>query len=348
MKNKKLLFLGGGAAIILVAIAAFLIPGRDPVRKKFEELESKTSKYTPSESVLESIKMKDAGDGHLTYDGELTFDQTVALLRKKYGAKINHPLVQMRMLQELLRYLQKKYPSNWVEYLHELLGAAFPELAQKLFTMSKNLYLYDKFLNDTRDKATKMGDGDRDKFLWSKRYELFGSDADEIWAGEKKYNDVKTALNDIANNRTGTIKEKLSQFKDTLNKTYGDTLPSVMESRRQNLLDGFVGAVQTDLQSMTPADRREAMHDIRSSMGMDDAAITRWDALDAERDQRWSNGQIYTNERKQIISQYTGTDREQKLDDLRHKLFGDEADTIKSEEASGYFRFDGKQQYGIN
>lgn len=346
--SKKLILPAAGLALALVAgIIILFATGRDPVKKKFEELEGKPTAYTPSQSVLESVKFKEV-DGHLVIDGELTMDQMVALLRKKYGANIKHPLMQMKMLQELLHYLKQKYPTNWVEYLHEVLGAAFPDLANKLFTMSKNLYIYDKFLNDTREKAAKMSGPDRDKLLWDKRYELFGSEADQIWWGEKRNADVQSALKEISQNKNASMKEKIDQFKDALNKTYGDQLQSIMVNHQQNFLDGFVGAVQDDLQSMNPTQRAAALRDIRSSLGMDEAALTRWEALDQERAQRWSNGQIYMNEKKQLSSQYTGTDLDQKMDELRHRLFGDEADTIKSEEASGYNRFEGKQQFGIN
>lgn len=346
--DKKVIIGGAVTALVLITALVLFFSGQDPVKKRFESLEGKPVTSTADESVLDSIRWKDMGEGARAIEGELTFEQTVALLRKKYGATINHPLTQMRMLEELLKYLQKKYPDNWVEYLHEILGAAFPELANKLFTMSKNLYLYDKFLNGSKARAALMSDKDRNDLLWEKRRELFGSDADMIWAAEKKYADVQAALTSIASNKGTTVKEKVGQYREALQKTYGDQLPSIMENRRQNFVDGFVNVVQEDLQSMPPEERRETLREIRTTLGMDPLAISRWDELDKERDQRWSNGQVYMSERKQIMSSYSGDEREKKLDELRKRLFGDEGESIKNEEASGYYRFEGKQQYGIN
>jgi hypothetical protein len=349
MKLDKKVIIGGGAAALVVIIGAMLFfTGQDPVKKRFESLEGKPVSSTADDSVLDSLKWKDLGEGARIIEGELTFEQTVALLRKKYGATINHPLTQMRMLEELLKYLQKKYPDNWVEYLHEILGAAFPELANKLFVMSKNLYLYDKFLNESKTRASLMTDKDRGEFLWDKRRELFGSDADQIWAAEKQYNDVQTALAEIGANKNTSVKEKLGQYKEALQKSYGEQLPSIMENRRQNFVDSFVDVVQDDLHNMTSEQRREVLRDVRSTLGMDALALSRWDELDKERDQRWSNGSVYMAERKQIMSQYSGEEREKKLDEVRKKLFGEEGETIKNEEASGFYRFEGKQQFGTN
>jgi len=348
--NKKLLIFGGlGAGIILVLVILYSLLSEDPIEKKFREVSENSSLSVRQYNELEGIKWVRDQEGHLIIDGELSFDQIVALLRKKYGEHIDHPSIQVRMLEELMRYLQGKYPNDWISYLKEILSAAFPELASKLFQMSENLYKYSKFLKDHQFRASLMSAEDRDKYIWDERHKIFGEDADKIWSSEIANRSVNDTLKQIESMKGASMKERLDVFKDSLQKTYGETLPSVMDNRRQNFLDGFVTAVQEDLRGMSPSQRREALHEIREGMGLDDAAISRWDALDTERDQRWSNGQVYESQRKEIGSRYSGSEKEQKLDEIRRKLFGEEAETIKNEENSGYFRYqNAKQQYGIN
>lgn len=349
MKSRKLLLIGGAVLVVLIVVIAVVLNRDDPVEKKFKELRG-TSVNVPTadENALRSIKWIDVGNGNFAIEGELNFDQVVALLRKRYGGKLDHPLMQMRMLEELIRYLKKKYPKDWVVHLKEILQMAFPDMAARLFLMSEKMYKYDKFLNDSRLRATVMNESDREKMLWDERHALFGEEADLLWGAEKRQRMVTSTLKEIESKKGTPIPERIDQFKQALRDTYGDQLPRVMENRRQNFLDGFVNAVQEDLQQMSPSQRSEALVSIRRGMGLDENAIERWRSLDEERDQRWSNGQLYMAERKEIIAKYSGEEREKKLDEVRRRLFNDEADSIRNEEAAGYFRFQEKRKYGFN
>ncbi len=349
MKSRKLLIIGGVVLVVLTAILVLLLNRDDPVEEKFKELrETSMNAPTADENALRSIKWIDVGDGNFAIEGDLSYDQVVALLRKRYGGKLDHPLMQMRMLEELIRYLKKRYPKDWVVHLKEILQSAFPDMAARLFLMSEKMYKYDKFLLESRFRATLLNSDSRDKMLWDERHALFGEEADLLWGAEKRQRAVAATLKEIEGKKGAPIPERLDQFKQTLRETYGEQLPRVMENRRQNFLDGFVDAVQEDLQQMSPSQRTETLVSIRRAMGLDENAIERWRSLDDERDQRWSNGQLYTAERKEITSKYSGEEREKKLDEVRRRLFNDEADTIKNEEASGYFRFQEKRKYGFN
>ena len=60
----------------------------------------------------------------------------------------------------------------------------------------------------------------------------------------------------------------------------------LLDNRGTELMNGFleVAAVQDDLRALAPDERQVALRAIRKGMGLDAAAIERWDALDAERD----------------------------------------------------------------
>ncbi len=347
MKIQPRILVPAVIGVLALVVIGFLFFGSDdPVEKKFKQLRDRPMTVREISDADLKLKMKDMGEGALVYEGDLSFEQIVGLLRKKYGAHIKHGYVQISMITELIAYLKKKYPDSWVERLQEILGAAFPELAADLFKTSENLYKFNKYLEDNQEKLSKMSPDDGRKELWAQRHALFGDKADEIFVAVKRSETVTDALRNIQGDRNSSVKDKLSTFKKTIDETYGKEAPSMLKNRQQTYINQFVDAVQEDLAAMSAAQRSEALTEVRRGLGLDDAAISRWDDLDQQRDQRWSNGQIYMSERKEIISRYSGSDREQKLDELRKKLFNDEADTIKGEEGDGFFRFERKRRYG--
>jgi len=116
------------------------------------------------------------------------------------------------------------------------------------------------------------------------------------------------------------------------------------------VLDRFVGlnSVQADLAAMTPSQRTEALREVRVQSGMDEDALERWDALDAQRDERAAMGTNYMRERAALESQYSGEALSQKIAELRVRTFGAEAESVANEEAGGYFRFETARTFGVN
>jgi len=109
---KRSVLIAGAAVILLTGVALFFLLRSDPVEKRFEELRN-----TPipgravDENALSDLKYKDLGEGAVTLE-DLTFDQIVGLLRKKYGSKLQVPYLRVRMIEELLRFLKMKYPDT--------------------------------------------------------------------------------------------------------------------------------------------------------------------------------------------------------------------------------------------
>lgn len=348
MSRRKFIYLLIAIVLIGAAIIVFLfVNSEDPVEKKFRELSSRPVQTRQlDEEVLKNLKFEDIGEGGLARVGDLSFEQIVALLRKKYGDKIHNGRVQIAMLEELIRYFKLKKPDTWVEYLQEVLAAAFPELAAELFRLSENYYKYNKFLEENKDRLTAMDQDERQQELWELRNSLFGEKANEIWSGELSSQKIFATLQQIQQTKNLSVDEKLNMYRASLKDAYGDTLPSVLKTRQQALINSFVDVIQEDLRAMTPAQRKVVLTEVRQEMGVDDAALGRLSALDELRDQRWSNGELYLAESKQIQSSCTGSDCETKLDALRKRLFGEEAETIVNEEKEGFFRFKNQRRYG--
>ncbi|MCE9499452.1 MAG: hypothetical protein K8R21_02970 [Leptospira sp.] len=346
--NKKNIFIGIGAVLILIT-GAFFFTRTDPIEKKFKELESRTLTATKlNEDILDDSKYRTGPEGRIVYDGDLTPEQMALILRRKYGSKIENAGVQISMLEKLMRDLKAKFGDRWIEVLQEILGMAFPGLETKLFRMSESLYKYEKYVEKNRNRLTGMSDADRQKEIWKVRRELFGDSAEEMWAAEKKQSAVNEVLKQIQDNKSVPVKEKITQYSTGLKEIYGKEFSSQLENKRQTFMESFLRVVQDDLSSMSPTERKETLNEVRKGMGMDSFALKRWEALDSVRDERWDNGEKYKAERLDIISKFSGNEQERKLDDIRKKYYGAEAESVKNEEASGYFRYEQKRQYGID
>ena len=346
-RSKLILILAGvGIAAVVLFFVVFMLLD-DPVARQFRELsERPVPVRNVDDEVLSGITFTPGEEGTVTIEGELTFEQIVALLRQKYGANINHARIQVAMLEELMNYLKKRYPEGWVTMLQELLLAAFPAKATEMFQLSENLYRYAKEMDERRDLLGRMSRQERRDLLWQIRYEYFGTGADEICESEKQLEGVQRTLEAIAANKDLSLQDKLAAYRASLDEAFGNQSSTTLANRRLSFVNAFTDAVQSDLAALSSEERTAELREIRAALGMDSAALDRWTALDQERDQRWSNAEIYASRRKEIEASYSGEEREQKLDALRRELFGEEAEIIKREEASGYFRYDKPRSIG--
>ncbi len=345
MNRRVLVIVGLIGALVAALVVALLFMVEDPVEQQFRRLSDNPPPVrSVDEEVLSEIIYSQGEEGAVYREGELSFEQIVALLRQRYGDRIHNARVRVAMLEELMRYLREQYPDRWVEVLNEILAAAFPERATELFRLSENLYRYEREIEERRDLLGRMSREERQELLWSVRYEYFGEQADEIWESEKRMRGVAQTLEAIKTSEL-SVQEKLSAYTRSLEDSFGDQLPSVLEKRKLNLVNAFTEAVQEDLADLEPEDRNLALRQIRSALGMDEAALERWDDLDRRRDARWTAGETYMERRKEVQSSCTG-DCEAELQALRRELFGEEADIIAREEAGGFFRFERERRYG--
>lgn len=108
-------------------------------------------------------------------------------------------------------------------------------------------------------------------------------------------------------------------------------------------------SVQRELRAMAPAARRARLRELRAALGLDAAALARWEALDAARDAARATGARYLAERARLDALPPGPGREAQLRALQDQLFGPaEAVFLRSEEAAGVYRFRTPQTLGVN
>lgn len=271
-------------------------------------------------------------------------------LRTKYGTRIAGVALQVQVIANLMDLLQKLYPGDWENRLLRILAAAFPQQAAELRDRYDALRHYNAWLKDGWPQLTFPDRESRQQALWDKRISLFGEAAYEIWALERREEKLAATLKELATS-TAPLQDKTATYIAGLRKTYGDHIIGPNAPHLTQNMTRFLtlDSVQRDLRSLPAEKRRETLRDFRKDMGLDAPALERWDQLDSERDTSRSTGSIYMGERARLESQYQGVEREQQITALQNRLFGEtEAQILRNEEASGYFRFRTPQSFGVN
>lgn len=270
-------------------------------------------------------------------------------LRKKYGAHIASVAEQVKVLANLRDLLRQLYPQDWERRLLRILGAAFPEQAQEMLGWYQRLLSYEAWLKDVFPQLHPGSAAATRQVLWAKRTELFGDAAYEIWAVEKREEKLQEKLKELATS-TAPFRDKADTYIGELRATYGDRIIGPEAPHLTQNMTRFLEleSVQKDLRGVSQEERQQRLREFRQAMGLDEAALKRWDDLDAERDQSHAAGASYMTERARLEARFQGPELQAQLEALQNRLFGPEATFIRNEEASGYYRFKTPQTLGVN
>lgn len=110
-----------------------------------------------------------------------------------------------------------------------------------------------------------------------------------------------------------------------------------------------LGSVQDELHRLAPDQQKQALRQLRSSMGLKEEALQRLEVLDEQRAQRATAGGDYMAQRAALAKQFQGEALQVQVNALQNRLFGEEeARFIRNEESSGYFRYKDRQVIGVN
>jgi hypothetical protein len=278
-------------------------------------------------------------------------EQLATVMREKYGPKLHEPSAQIRMLEELMRYFQKRSPDRWREELLAFLQKAFPEQYEQLAATLRNRLDYEKWVRDNDAYLRTLSPEQRRAAIWDARNRLFGKEtAEAIWAAELRNQALADTLSALDARADASLTDKLSAYKQRLNELHGDKAQAYLARHQQELMNRFLdlSSVQRDLSQLTPQARSEHLRTIRRELGLDEEALKRWDSLDQTRDARWDAGARYMAERTALAKELSGEALEARLQEVRARYFGTEADIIAQEESTGFFRFERPRVWGRN
>jgi hypothetical protein len=274
--------------------------------------------------------------------------ETVEYLRELFGQTINNKRTQIKAIEKLLEYLMKNYPDDWKQRVQALLAQAFPGMADQLYAAYQNMTAYNDWLRAHQEELSQMDPRDKRAALRAAQQQFFGADAAEIWEESLRHDRIFDAMDAINQATDLTVDDKLKTYLGAINETYGQEAPAFLDKRQTELMTNFLTlpSVQADLQEMSPASREQQLDQIRAAMGMDEEARQRWKDLDSARNEAWDEGQDYMQKRDEIVKSVPADQQAARLDDLRRQFFGDQADIVRSEEDSGFFRFGHTRVYG--
>lgn len=269
-------------------------------------------------------------------------------LREKFGERIHDKHSQIKAIEQLLAYLMTRYPDDWQDRVYGFLKALFPDLADALYEKFLGLMRYNDWLRGNRELLLKLPAGDRRKAMWDARREAFGADAEEIFAEQRRSEQIQDALASLESAQGMSLDQKLTTYLDAVHTAYGADADYLIQSRQTEVMNRFlsVNSVQDDLHAMPSSERETALREIRRGMGMDEAALERWDELDQRRDEAWDSGQQYMQERERIQSRYEGEEEQRRMQELQEESFGDEAEIIRNEEEAGFYRYGNPRRFG--
>lgn len=274
--------------------------------------------------------------------------EILSALREKFAPQIQDKHAQIKLVEQLIAYLSAHYPDDWQDRIHAFLKQLFPELADALYAKFEGLSRYNDWLRSNRNVLLRMDAAGRRQALWEARREAFGADAEAIFAAELKNQQIRDTLAALDVEDGRGVEQKFASYMEAVQQAYGEQSMAQIQNRQTELMNGFlgVGAVQADLHAMTATERSASLRAIRAAMGMDEAALARWELLDRERDGSWTQGEAYMAERGRIESQYEGEEEQERLHALQAHHFGDDAETIRREEAAGFYRYGHLRRYG--
>lgn len=277
-------------------------------------------------------------------------DQQLAkVLQDRFGGRLEQPYWRIRVIETLIRYLQKRYPGDWRMRLQDLLRRIFPDQADALLRTLEAYDGYNAWLESIHGRVFNSVE-ERRKAIWDQRVKFFGKDAELIWAQDLKQEKVADALRKLDTSGL-PLAAKVDGYVKTLAGVYGPSALDPAQSHPVQLMEGFLTlkSVQSDLQGMSRDQQRQTLRDLRSSLGLKDDAIQRLEELDDKRAQRYSAGETYMAQRKALEQQLKGDALQLQVTALQNRLFGEEeAQFIRNEEAAGYFRYKEKQVIGVN
>lgn len=317
---------------------------------------SELARHGPSEQALQPSHAENLKQSPLFQGSEKSvFEEDgadiVEAIRADFGASIYNGHTQVKALEKLVGYLKERYPNTWEEQLQTYLELTFPEYAEQLISLYQNMASYNLWMVSEKQNLVALSASERRTLIWEMRSAFFGDVALQIWEDSLKGERVLDTLIEISESGgSQSFKDNSGLFIVSLKQAYGEEADAVIESKRQELSDRFlsVPVVQQQLKAMPKKERYAALSDFRRSIGMDDAAVSRWTVLDKTRDARRAAGNKYLESRAVLQEELSGSKLSAAITQLQDELFGSEAETIRNEEDAGYFRFERPQIIGRN
>lgn len=287
-------------------------------------------------------------EDHETFETEL-----IAKLQSTYGARIQALNVQASLIN-VKQYVLKYDPLEGEERFSRIIYAAFPKYADSILSIIARLEIYNNWIVENQTMLTELPDQAQKGMVWEKRRELFGDDAEIIWADElAELSQKQTKMHDIFSqldqSEGMSIDETLYQLRTAISENQEGSVQE-MFANGGKVAHAFFGleSVQKTLKSLSSDDRQFEINKVRRELGYSEEQIAKQQEKDEKRNKSWDNGLQYMSERSVLMDTLSEADLPTALNALREKYFQQDAITIEKEEASEFWRFNRPRKYGNN
>lgn len=345
MKNKVLITTG------LVIAAATIIFLLGPLNDSGDSAPAIAAADATAKAGEQAIRPVNDAQSVAVQDKQAAmFRSLQAQLQKKMEGRWDRPFWRLKMLRDLSLFFKEQFPETWEEELIAFLRFAFPDRSAELIKKFHALQEYEAWLESLKNTMKFASQEERRQAMWDKRVALFGEEAYQIFEAALKTEKFEEKMNALAAS-TGSFEEKQQQYFDSLRDVFGPQAVTPDAQHKAQKMVNFLNLdnVQQDLRSMPAQQQAAALRSFRVQMGLDEAALARWEALDAQRAQNRATGEKYMSMRSTMTQQFSGAELESRLTSLRDELFGKEdATAIRNEELSGFYRFHEPQKIGID
>lgn len=342
----------GAAALFLGGFAYWAATAQSDTRNPFTDAQDTTT----SPATLPGDSSTDQANPQQPLspsDEDRLADRLAVELLERYGASIDQVQTQAGLLEERAR-IARDYPQHGPELFRRAIRLAFPDLADRILRLVAAMAEYQDWLAANQLALNDLPLLERQGRIWEKRQQLFGADAEALWADERaafaqKQQAMQEVFARLDQSYDTTLDEKLFQLQEALDDTYGYGVERLAIDRGA-VAQAYFGfdSVQARLRELPATERQEAINRSRRALGYTEAQIDRLAERDQKRNQRWDNGLGYMAEREALTGQFSGAELERRLDALRQERFAHEAKTIALEERDGFFRYQRPRIHGRN
>lgn len=275
-------------------------------------------------------------------------------LKAEFGDRIDDITIRARF-HDIRNDVIERFPERGENWFRRALRIAFPERADAILELIAKLERYNDWLLTENKTLMELSPIERSGMLWDKRREIFGDQADMLWAEERaavseQRQQVQETLERLGQADNISLEETLHQLRSELDETFDGSMRQLIND--SGAVSGAfftLESVQEKLASLPPEQRQERIDEMRRQLGFSEDAVERMRERDQERERRWTRGKAYMDEREQVMARYQDeTERKRALEALRREYFEHEAETIGKEEAIGFYRYERPRVYGRN
>ncbi|GAB6095997.1 hypothetical protein JCM14469_22500 [Desulfatiferula olefinivorans] len=354
MKLKPVILTAGvliAAGVTLVAVRLWLRPADGPADARPAAVVSSRGDETPLPSPADGPGSETAqkNAGAVPLNETDLIDWAVTSLKAEFADTISRTSSQAELIR-LRLFLAERYPKTWSVMLRTILSRAFPDQVDAILSTLDRMDAYQAWLESQKTELSLLDHEKVMERLWAKRRELFGPEADAVWAEETQTEAIHDVLDIVADAYDTTLDEKLDLYVQAIATSTEDPLPGFLANRKIYLTRAFLrlDSVQDNLKALSDADREQHIRDVRRTLGFSEEELDRLARTDAKNEQRWQQGYRYMDERAALLSTVPEHEQEEALAALREKHFDTKARTIAAEESQGFYRFTRPRIYGCN